>query len=268
MSRRGHGLIAAGVLTAAGAAAAMLTGGSSVPSSAAQPPEVRGNRIVAGEGVCDVDGVTAGYQVGFHEGDVDEPGFYVEVVNLGELDDNCELATATVDLLDEVGNVLATGTEEVPLESGGTANVPLDSLASARDVVRIDVELQGGSLPIPEECEGMTFDHVIVGEPGPDTLRAPSGASRTIILGLSGDDTITGGNGADCLDGGPGNDTVEGRNQHDVLIGGAGGDTLFAGNGNDRLYGDADDVRIDGGSGNDRCEGGTTATRFSCEGMP
>ncbi len=61
-----------------------------------------------------------------------------------------------------------------------------------------------------------------------------------VILGLGGDDTITGGTGDDTLCGGSGNDTIRGgqiglntKSGSDTLIGGPGTDTLNGGDGND-----------------------------------
>jgi Ca2+-binding RTX toxin-like protein len=87
------------------------------------------------------------------------------------------------------------------------------------------------------------------------------------ILGMGGDDTLSGGLGNDVLDGGAGNDTLFGGSGKDVLDGGAGNDTLVGndggagaflhesntltgGNGNDTLIGDASDT-INGGAGLD-----------------
>jgi Ca2+-binding RTX toxin-like protein len=62
------------------------------------------------------------------------------------------------------------------------------------------------------------------------------------ILGLAGNDAITGGSKADTFEGGNGDDTLSGKAGNDILIGGIGNDILQGGAGND-LY--------DGGAGND-----------------
>ncbi len=56
---------------------------------------------------------------------------------------------------------------------------------------------------------------------------------RNIIRGLGGNDTFTGQNLDDVLDGGPGNDTLYGASGDDILIGGPGDDTLSGDEGND-----------------------------------
>lgn len=63
------------------------------------------------------------------------------------------------------------------------------------------------------------------------------------VLGLAGNDNLSGGAGADQLEGGDGVDTLTGAGGNDTLWGGAGNDTLVAGEGNDT---------VDGGSGADR----------------
>jgi len=76
------------------------------------------------------------------------------------------------------------------------------------------------------------------------------------LTGTNGNDTISGGGGADIVDGGRGNDTLSGGGASDHLIGGAGSDTLTGGSGNDLLTGGggADVYVFAPGSGFDRIE--------------
>ena len=126
---------------------------------------------------------------------------------------------------------------------------------------------------VPAECAGMTFDNVITGTAGPDTIGGGNGAD--LIFGLGGNDKIDGGNGPDCIVGGEGDDELKGGNGDDVILGGDGNDKLQASDGNDRLFGgagddeikggDGDDI-IDGGPGVDECEGGDGANIITnCE---
>ncbi|MET3432234.1 Ca2+-binding RTX toxin-like protein [Herbaspirillum seropedicae] len=64
--------------------------------------------------------------------------------------------------------------------------------------------------------------------------------------GMAGNDSLSGGQLADIIDGGDGNDDLHGY---------AGNDTLVGGNGNDTLEGDAGDDSLSGGKGNDRLQG-------------
>ncbi|QBR38577.1 calcium-binding protein (plasmid) [Leisingera sp. NJS201] len=100
--------------------------------------------------------------------------------------------------------------------------------------VRYD-KLGAGEVVVPGE--------LIVGTSGDDTL-----------TGFSGDDTIVGGGGRDFLDGAGGNDLIQGQGSADTLIGGAGEDVLEAGRGaSDLLTGgaDADTFRFEDSFGTD-----------------
>ena len=82
------------------------------------------------------------------------------------------------------------------------------------------------------------------GGAGNDQLKTGTGSS--VILGMAGDDHLTGGPEADLMDGGDGNDVIEGAAGDDVLLGGTG---------DDRLTGGAGDDYIDGGPGYDTVSG-------------
>jgi hypothetical protein len=60
-------------------------------------------------------------------------------------------------------------------------------------------------------------------------------AAATHVLGMEGDDLITGGAGRDCLEGGAGRDVLSGRSAADTIAGGPGRDRLAGGSGSDRL---------------------------------
>lgn len=86
---------------------------------------------------------------------------------------------------------------------------------------------------IPPQCTGRDWDDAILVTltDGDDTWPpAPlTGNRKHIVLGLGGNDTISGGNGMDCLVGGPGDDTLSGNNGPDVLHGGPGIDACDGG---------------------------------------
>jgi Ca2+-binding RTX toxin-like protein len=108
-----------------------------------------------------------------------------------------------------------------------------------------------------------------------------------LVLGFTGNDTITGTGGNSYLDGMAGNDRSEATNGHNYLLGDSGSDTLTGGAGNDHIYGfgpnpgpDAGDSlsggggmdyiqgnagndTIDGGDGNDRIFGGQDNDRVT-----
>lgn len=84
---------------------------------------------------------------------------------------------------------------------------------------------------------------------------AAFGATKAVIVGTPGDDTLWGTSSADVMDGKAGNDTLHGRAGNDVLYGNRGDDTLHGG-GNDVLYGADGADSIWGGLGSDVEYGG------------
>ncbi|MDW8008568.1 MAG: hypothetical protein RMK67_03255 [Chloroflexota bacterium] len=65
------------------------------------------------------------------------------------------------------------------------------------------------------------------------------GNQSELVLGTSGNNSISAGGGNDCVLGGGGNDSLSGGNVNDVLIGGPGTDTVNGGAGtNDICYGE------------------------------
>jgi serralysin len=70
-------------------------------------------------------------------------------------------------------------------------------------------------------------------------------------IGTSYDDTITGGNGKNKLEGMDGFDVLNGRDGDDKLYGGNGGDNLHGGDDNDMLIGGKGVDLLEGGSGTD-----------------
>jgi D-alanyl-D-alanine carboxypeptidase len=89
------------------------------------------------------------------------------------------------------------------------------------------------------------FDNQILGLGGNDTLS-----------GGRGNDKISGGNGADIIRGDSGNDTIFGEQGNDYINGGSGKDSILGGDGNDLISADAGNDYINAGSGNDVVYGG------------
>jgi Ca2+-binding RTX toxin-like protein len=81
-----------------------------------------------------------------------------------------------------------------------------------------------------------TVENVIGGSAG-DTINASLSPSAHVLMGMGGNDTLTGAGLVDYLYGGPGNDTLVGLAGNDFLIGGDGNDTLRGGVGDDSLNG-------------------------------
>jgi Ca2+-binding RTX toxin-like protein len=92
------------------------------------------------------------------------------------------------------------------------------------------------------------------------TLNESSGAlPRANLFGGTGNDSITGGSGADMLFGQFGNDTLRGMDGNDFLFGGADNDALIGGDGNDQMFGESGNDRMiwNPGDDSDLMEGGT-----------
>ena len=87
-----------------------------------------------------------------------------------------------------------------------------------------------------------------------DTLTGDDGVNS--IQGGAGADTINGGGGNDTLNGAAGGDTINGGEGNDQVFAGDGDDTINGDAGNDNLKGFADNDTINGGTGDDRLEGG------------
>jgi Ca2+-binding RTX toxin-like protein len=98
-----------------------------------------------------------------------------------------------------------------------------------------------------------------------DTRSYATSTTGWTVYGLDGNDTLTGSNLRDLIEGGTGNDSLVGNNHNDTLRGGNGNDvlrggqhddTLEGGDGDDLLYGDEGTDRLFGGNGNDRLHAG------------
>lgn len=77
-----------------------------------------------------------------------------------------------------------------------------------------------------------------------------------VYNGTTGNNTVTGGGGADTLNALAGNDSLNAGNGADLLYGGDGNDTLNAGSGDDTSYGEAGNDQFIGGTGSDVIFGG------------
>jgi Ca2+-binding RTX toxin-like protein len=141
--------------------------------------------------------------------------------------------------------------------------------------------VNGGAVPIiggtPTVANTSTI--VVLGQGGNDTLTLDetNGAlPKAQIFGGAGNDTLSGGSGADLLFGQADNDTLLGKGGADLLFGGAGNDTLTGGDGDDQIFGEAGNDRMiwnpgddsdlmEGGDGTDTAEvnGGNGAETFT-----
>ncbi|WP_339819879.1 Hint domain-containing protein [uncultured Paracoccus sp.] len=97
----------------------------------------------------------------------------------------------------------------------------------------------------------------IDGGAGDDTI--VSGGGADVVNAGDGQDLVDAGEGNDYVDAGAGNDTVAGGAGNDTLLGGTGDDQLSGGSGDDSLLGGAGNDVLLGGDGNDYLDGGPGA---------
>jgi Ca2+-binding RTX toxin-like protein len=189
-----------------------------------------------------------------------------------------------------VPSLMAFEAREVPavvatfLASSGTLSVFGDNLDNNIEISRNaagQILVNGGAVPVLGGAPTVANTALIqvFGLGGNDTItlnEATGALPRANLFGGTGDDTITGGSGADMLFGQAGNDTLLGKGGNDVLFGGAGNDTLIGGDGDDQVFGEAGDDRMiwnpgddtdlnEGGAGTDTVEvnGGNGAEAFT-----
>ena len=108
----------------------------------------------------------------------------------------------------------------------------------------LDIDVAGSSFTTTIGTESDDFIDVFeISDADPDSSFA--------IMGLRGDDEISGGNATDILSGNEGDDIVRGRDGRDFLRGGKGDDELIGGRGGDILIGDHGIDILTGGLGAD-----------------
>jgi Ca2+-binding RTX toxin-like protein len=96
----------------------------------------------------------------------------------------------------------------------------------------------------------VTVPTTVMGTSGADFLFAPeSGAD---VLGLAGNDSLSGGDGDDWIEGGDGNDQLYSGGGSNTLLGGAGNDQVSGGDGDDLLEGGTGSDFLAPGMGDDR----------------
>ena len=92
------------------------------------------------------------------------------------------------------------------------------------------------------------------GQGGNDTItlnQANGALPRANLFGGAGNDTLTGGAGADMLFGQSGNDTLLGKGGFDFLFGGSENDTLTGGDDDDQVFGESGNDRMIWNPGDD-----------------
>jgi Ca2+-binding RTX toxin-like protein len=133
-----------------------------------------------------------------------------------------------------------------------------NAIAIDRDslgVIRVNGEVPlAGGIPGGFPTVFNTRSISVFGLGGNDTLRldetnGPLPGAQ--MFGGSGNDTLTGGSGADALHGQDGNDLLSGGAGSDFLLGQSGNDMISGGNDADQMFGGTGDDTVDGDRGDD-----------------
>jgi hypothetical protein len=127
------------------------------------------------------------------------------------------------------GNLVVTGTPAAD-------TISIDPVTGDPTMVQVTGDgIVVGTFPV----SGVTGYVIVKGMAGNDTISVSSSIQLPALLfGGGGNDTLTGGGGANVLDGGGGRDTLTGGPGRNVLIGGTGADVLTGGSADDLLIGD------------------------------
>ena len=144
------------------------------------------------------------------------------------------------------GNDTITGGAGADTITGGPGG---DTISYAGSDEAVDIRLRSGHAS-GGHAEGDEFAAVehVTGSDHDDRL---AGADRPEDASTGGDNTLSGGGGADEIYGGSGDDTLNGGAGDDVLYGGADNDMLTGGAGDDLLIGGAGGDGFTGGAGED-----------------
>ncbi|QDU18781.1 tandem-95 repeat protein [Urbifossiella limnaea] len=157
--------------------------------------------------------------------------------------------------------------------TGANTNDSITVSPQSNNRVRVQGSLNGSS--VNQTFTGVTAVRVDA-EGGNDSINLSALALPTWVDAGAGNDTVTGGSGADQIYLGDGNDTADGGGGNDLVAGGTGEDLIQGGAGDDDLYGgDGDDFVIGGpgvddlygGLGNDILVGGTAAVRSGSDSL-
>ncbi len=187
------------------------------------------------------------------------------------------------ELLAEGDETLEDGGEELLAEDDETLEDSLEELEDEGDEEPLaeeesdEIVGQESTLPIPEESElqressqesptedtesDTAFaaeeeeepeDSENIADDTDNTIDMTSMESSSgAMMGLKGDDEISGTDEDDIINGNQGNDTIFGLQGDDWLRGGKGNDSLIGGKGDDYLVGDLGSDTLTGGEGND-----------------
>ncbi|MFT5323046.1 MAG: hypothetical protein ACI8P0_000892 [Planctomycetaceae bacterium] len=136
----------------------------------------------------------------------------------------------------QFGSVAPSTVESIVVNGGSGANLVDLSAVSNRDFTNaggVGITVLGAAGN--DTLSGSDFADNIDGEAGDDFILG--GSANDVLAGGADNDTILSGSGADNVDGGSGNDFIAGNSGRDTLLGNGGSDTIFGGGGKDLIRG-------------------------------
>lgn len=263
--------------TAAGATVASLSATNHLILSGIVIGNTSSIQVVSGTALTDL-GLSAGTTTGANandgqSGESDDVTYTVENIIGGSNDDtltgsdqvNVITGGAGNDIIDGKANASCPATGDTLNGGAGNDTFVMGAVANCGVVVNggagtDTVDYSARTAAINVSLDGTANDGDPTANAGAGEKGNISSTDIEIVLGGSGNDTLSGGANADELHGGPGNDTLNGNGGDDTLIGGPGndiinggaGDDLILESGNDTLYNPA----IARGTGNDTINGG------------
>ena len=149
------------------------------------------------------------------------------------------------------------GTDLIDLSAldGVTSFGALTITADGNDTV---IDTGAGTIKLvgvaPSDLDADSFVFSKMGGSGNDTITGDD--TSEWLQGHGGDDSISGGGGNDILYGSAGHDILDGGTGNDWLFGEEGNDSFYGGAGDDWLFGGGDNDILDGGAGEDWIVGG------------
>jgi trimeric autotransporter adhesin len=106
--------------------------------------------------------------------------------------------------------------------------VGISLVSTANNTFTVTTTITGGTV-----VDTLTAIESVVATARDDALNASNATQGVELVGLAGNDTLTGSSSADILVGGSGNDTLDGRAGADTLLGGVGNDVYIVDSVND-----------------------------------
>jgi Ca2+-binding RTX toxin-like protein len=207
--------------------------------------------IATGADLASVDNVTGTTtQFGFYNvsSSSNEANLYLDNSQATVVVDGIETINIESEGNEGVTNVLALNDNSLTSISVIGANNLTMTYGTSAGLISVDANAFTGNLNTALTAAGAT----LIGGTGDDTLTLGNGG---VLTGNDGNDSLTVTTGNSTINGGSGTDTITAGAGSDNIDGGADADTIIAGDGNNTVYGRSGNDSITAGSGNDVIEG-------------